>query len=286
MASFRYRDRGTSGTGIALSVAAGALVGFVAGVFVAQRAGGFSALTSKLRARLGRGGMEEDFDSELGGEVDEFEEGYEEDGYSTATLEERVLEAYMNDPILCERAVDIGEIGEGIIELAGWVETEDEADHAVTLARGVPGVDTVVNRLNVGEEEELLEENYERFSGGDDALNEARWEGQGLGTGRRRQGNSAEVDRHADPRVPIQDKWLSEQAAIDNAAESTEEITAERRSRAKKASPRGDRTGGAPVAPTGVPKGDHVAEPTEAQRMSEASEPAQMQQNPQNLRAD
>lgn len=285
MASFRYRDRGTSGTGVALSVAAGALVGFVAGVFVAQRAGGFSALTSKLRARLGRGSTEEDFDSEFAGQGDEFEEDYEE-GYATATLEERVLEAYMNDPILSERAVDIGEIGEGIIELAGWVETEDEADHAVTLARGVPGVDTVVNRLNVGEEEELLEENYERFAGGDDALNEARWEGQGLGTGRRRQGNSTEVDRHADPRVPIQDKWLSEQAAIDNAAEPTEEISAERRSRAKKANTRGDRTGGASVAPTGVPKGDHVAEPIEAQRESEASEPAQMQQNPQNLRAD
>ncbi|HEX8849108.1 MAG TPA: BON domain-containing protein [Gemmatimonadaceae bacterium] len=284
MASFRYRDRGTSGTGIALSVAAGALVGFVAGVFVAQRAGGFSALTSRLRERLGRGGGE-DFDTEFAGESDEFEEEFDE-GYSTATLEERVLEAYMNDPILSERAVDIGEIGEGIIELAGWVETEDEADHAVTLARGVPGVETVVNRLNVGEEEELLEENYERFSSGDDSLNEARWEGQGLGTGRRRQGSSAEVDRHADPRVPIQDKWLSEQAAIDNAAESTEEITAERRSRAKKAAPRGDRTGGSPIAPSGVPKGDHVADPIEAQQLSEASEPARMQQNPQNLRAD
>ncbi|HEX2779963.1 MAG TPA: BON domain-containing protein [Gemmatimonadaceae bacterium] len=284
MASFRYRDRGSSGTGVALSVAAGALVGFVAGVFVAQRAGGFAALTAKLRERLGRGSAD-DYDAELDGGEDEFE-GEEEATYSTASLEERVLEAYMNDPILSERAVDIGEIGEGIIELAGWVETEDEADHAVTLARGVPGVDTVVNRLNVGEEEEMLEENYERFSTGDDALNEARWEGQGLGTGRRRQGSSAEVDRHADPRVPIQDKWLSEQAAIDNSAEPTEEIVAERRSRAKKGAQRADRTGGAPVAPTGVPKGDHVADPIEAQRLSEASDPATMQQNPPNLRAD
>ena len=30
----------------------------------------------------------------------------------------------------------------------------------------------------------------------------------------------------------------------------------------------GDRTGGAPVAPTGVPKGDHVANPLEADRQA------------------
>ena len=46
----------------------------------------------------------------------------------TTDLEERVLEAFRNDPILSERAIDIGAIGEGIIELTGWVDTEDEAD--------------------------------------------------------------------------------------------------------------------------------------------------------------
>ena len=257
MASFRYRDRGTSGAGVALSIAAGALAGFVAGVFVAQRAGGFAGLTEKLRARFGRMAGDE-FES-----GQEFEDDLESEGeYTGATLEERVLEAYMNDPILSERAVDIGEIGEGIIELAGWVETEDEADHAVTLARGVPGVETVVNRLNVGEEEAMLDENYERLEDGDPALTEAHWEGQQVGTGRRRQGNSAEVDRHADPRTEMEDKWLSEREAVRQAADTTDGI-AERRRSSKKAA-KGDRTGGAPVAPTGVPKGDHVAEPLEA----------------------
>lgn len=259
MASFRYRDRGTSGPGIAASVAAGALVGFAAGIFIAQRAGGFSALTARLRGTLGRP-VDEDHDA-FGAE-DEFEgdDQYEATG---DTLEERVLEAYMNDPILSERAVDIGEIGEGIIELAGWVETEDEADHAITVARGVPGVETVVNRLNVGEEEEILEENYERFANGDPALNEARWEGQQVGTGRRRQGSSADIDRHADPRTEMSDKWLSEREAMKNAAEDTDGL-AERRTKTKKGTQKGDRTGGAPVAPTGVPKGDHVAAPLEA----------------------
>ena len=250
-----------------MSVAAGALVGFVAGAFFAQRSGGFGALTAKLRGAIGRGAAEEFDSEEFALEDDEFDD----ETYVSASLEENVLEAYMNDPILSERAVDIGEIGEGVIELAGWVETEDEAEHAVTLARGIVGVDTVVNRLNVGEEEEQLEENFERYSSGDDALNEARWEGQGVGTGARRQGSSAEIDRHADPHTTLQDKWLSEQAAVDNAADETEGL-AERRARTKKA-PKGDRTGGSPVAPTGVPKGDHVAAPTEAPQSNAIGEP-------------
>lgn len=269
MASFRYRDRGPSGAGLAMSVAAGALVGFVAGAFFAQRAGGFGALTSKLRGVLGRGGAEDLDTDEFEQEDDEFyAEG--DETYVGASLEENVLEAYMNDPILSERAVDIGEIGEGIIELAGWVETEEEAEHAVTLARGVVGVDTVVNRLNVGEEEEQLEENFERYNG-DGGTDTARWEGQQVGIGARRQGSSAEIDRHADPHTELQDKWLSEQAALDNAAEDTEGL-AERRSRAKKAA-KGDRTGGAPIAPTGVPKSDHVAAPLDSPESKSIGEP-------------
>lgn len=267
MASFRYRDRGPSGAGLAMSVAAGALVGFVAGAFFAQRAGGIGALTSKLRGVLGRGGA--DFDTEEFEGDDEFY-GEGDETYVGASLEENVLEAYMNDPILSERAVDIGEIGDGIIELAGWVETEEEAEHAVTLARGVVGVETVVNRLNVGEEEEQLEENFERYSGGDGA-DTARWEGQQVGTGARRQGSSAEIDRHADPHTELQEKWLSEQAALDNAAEDTEGL-AERRSRSKKTT-KGDRTGGAPIAPTGVPKSDHVAAPLDSPESKAIGEP-------------
>jgi len=258
MSPFRYRDRGPSGSGLAMSVAAGALVGFVAGVFVAQRTGGFAALTAKLRGTLGRP-VDEDYDAEEFAEDDDLEG---EESFTGATLEERVLEAYMNDPILSERAVDIGEIGTGIIELAGWVETDEEADHAVTVARGVPDVDTVVNRLTVGVEEDVLEENFDRFAEGDSA--QAGWEGQQVGTGKRRQGSSKDVDRHADPRTEINDKWLSEREAMKLAAEDTEGL-AERRTKAKKA-PRGDRAGGSSISPTGVPKADHVASPLDAPR--------------------
>jgi hypothetical protein len=65
------------------------------------------------------------------------------------TLEARVLEAFHHDPVLRERAIDIGAIAPGVIELTGWVYGADEIRHALTLARGVPAVAHVVNQLAV-----------------------------------------------------------------------------------------------------------------------------------------
>ncbi|HEU4563294.1 MAG TPA: BON domain-containing protein [Gemmatimonadaceae bacterium] len=266
MSRFRYRDRDDSLPGTLAGLAVGAFAGFAVGVVLAQKVGGIAGITARVRDRLHRGGADEleagyedmeDYE-DMEGEEDEIEEDD-----ALTELEERVLEAFRNDPILSERAVDIGAIGEGVIELTGWVNEDDEAEHAVTLARGVPGVDTVVNRLAVGDEEELLEENARRVSDGDPALTGARWEGQRVGTGRRRQGTSDEPDRHADPKPELEERWLAEQHAIDEAAEDTAGL-AERRRQKKNAAQRGDRTGGSPVAPTGVPKGDHVAEPEQA----------------------
>jgi hypothetical protein len=264
---FRYRDEDSSSTATIIGVLAGALAGFAAGMYVAQRVGGVSGLRSKFGRRRDvtdeEQTLRDQYDAQRDtGDFDDFEddelvgEGYDEG------LEERVLEAFRNDPILAERAVDIGSIGENGIELAGWVEDEDEAQHAVTIARGVPGVDTVVNRIAIGDEERRFEAAARRHAEGDPALNEAHWEGSQVGTGRRRQGTSADIDRHATPKVPLEDRWLRADDAMRNAAEDVEGI-AERRSRSKKAV-RGDRTGGAPIAPTGVPKGDHVANPVEA----------------------
>ena len=248
MSPLRYRDDDSQSNGL-LYMAAGAILGLAAGLVVADRFGGFSALTSKLRDRLGH--LREDED-----EQDEHEEAEDDE-----VLEERVLEAFRNDPILSERAVDIGAIGDGIIELTGWVHEPDEATHAVTITRGVPGVETVVNRLDVRlggaaeENEEIDDDPSAPLPGG-------RWEGQQVGTGRRRQGNSSEADRHEDPKPELEDRWLSKEQAIRDAAGDVEGA-AERRRSAKK-TPRGDRTGGSPVAPTGVPKADHVAEPDSA----------------------
>ncbi|WP_206044646.1 BON domain-containing protein [Gemmatimonas groenlandica] len=64
-------------------------------------------------------------------------------------LEARVLEAFRHDPVLEARAIDIGAVGAGTIELTGWVESTAEIAHALTLARGVPDVTAVVDHLAV-----------------------------------------------------------------------------------------------------------------------------------------
>jgi len=251
MSPLRYRDDDSQTSGL-LFLAAGAVLGLAAGLVVADRFGGFSALTSKIRERVGRHRDDDDLEDDES-EVEEDDEA----------LEERVLEAFRNDPILAERAVDIGAIGDGIIELTGWVHEPDEATHAVTITRGVPGVETVVNRLDVrvagSEEDTDMDEIDDDPSA---PLPGGRWEGQQVGTGRRRQGNSSEADRHADPKPELEDRWLSKEQALREAAGDIEG-TAERR-RSTKKQPRGDRTGGSPIAPTGVPKADHVADPDSA----------------------
>jgi hypothetical protein len=257
MSPFRYRDDESS-TGTIVGVLVGALAGFAAGMFVAQRVGGFGGLTSRIRKRAGGRfafAQRPDLAEE---ELDEYEEDELEPEEYDESLEERVLEAFRNDPILSERAIDIGSVGEGIIELAGWVESDEEAEHAVTIARGVPDVDTVVNRMTIGDEERRLREASRRVREGDPSLTETRWEGGTVGTGRRRQGTSQDPDRHASPKVDLEDRWMSKDAELRNAAEDTEGLAERRRGSAKRAV-RGDRTGGAPVAPTGVPKADHVA---------------------------
>ncbi len=265
MSPFHYRDDESSSTSTVLGVLAGAVAGFAVGMLVAQRVGGFSGLTSKLRKR-GTGAAEafrDRYNNAAGhGEHDDFEDIEEDELESEEydeSLEEHVLEAFRNDPILAERAIDIGSIADGVIELAGWVEDEDESQHAVTIARGVPGVVTVVNRIALGAEEDRFAETARRFRDGDPALNETRWEGGGIGTGRRRQGTSDEPGRHADPKNDLEERWQRTDAALRDAADDTAG-TAERRARSKRTA-RGDRTSGSAEGPTGVPKGDHVDYP-------------------------
>lgn len=268
---FRYREQHSHTEGL-LFLAVGAVAGLAAGAMLTQKFGGLGALTDRLRERFAGEADREDFgggevyDEGYEGEEGEAGEGDEEELSPMEELEERVLEAYHNDPILSERAIDIGAIDEGIIELTGWVYAADEAEHAVTLARGTPGVDTVVNRLAVRALEDQLTDSAERYSSGDDQLTESHWEGQRVGTGRRRQGNSSEPGRHADPKVDLEDRWMNKEEAYREAADAVEGL-AERR---HKAAPRGGRTDGSPVAPTGVPKADHVANPEEAPPPSEA----------------
>jgi hypothetical protein len=264
MRPFRYRDEEPLSQSLAY-VIGGALAGFAAGVLVAHRMGGVAGIANRLREQFGGAGTEE-VDDEAGYETDEFDAEFDEIGIGAEEaaedaeeLEQRVLLASENDPSLAERPVDIGAISDGIVELTGWVNSEDEATHAVTLARGVPGVDTVVNRLAVRPREEQLDNFAERYANGDPSLTESHWEGQSVGTGRRRQGNSSEPDRHADPRPELAERWMREDAAIAEAADDVGENG--RREPREPKQKRGGRADGSPVAPTGVPKADHVAEP-------------------------
>jgi len=274
MSPFRYRDE-ESNVASALYVALGALAGFAAGVVVAQQYGGISGITSKIRNKIGsiRNGAAEEADDEDESHLDahahdhrydEDDEGYDDEADdtpldATEELEERVLEAFRNDPILSERAIDIGAIDDGIVELTGWVNADDEAQQAVVVARGVPGVETVVNRLSVRAEEDLFDELADRYDEGDPSLTEGQWEGQNVGTGRRRQGTSADFDRHEDPRPDLEEKTLDK---VYLEADEAADVKAERRYRAKP--PRGGRADGSPIAPTGIPKSDHVVDPLNA----------------------
>ena len=265
-----YEEEEDSSAHNAILIAIGAAAGFAAGVLMAERFGGFKGLTDRIKDTFGggtEGEEEEEFDYE-GLDEDEFDPDFDEE-VDTPTgsldgaeeLEERVLEAFRNDPTLSERAIDIGAVEDGIIELTGWVNSDEEAHQAVAVAGGTPGVETVVNRLSIRTEEELFDDAAHRYEDGDPSFTERHWEGQQVGTGRRRQGTSDEIDRHADPRNVLEDRSLAEDKAFMAAADEIPD-TAERRKTTKKT--RGGRTDGSPVAPTGVPKGDHVAEPEKA----------------------
>ncbi|MFL5478702.1 MAG: BON domain-containing protein [Gemmatimonadaceae bacterium] len=278
MSRFRFRnevpyvydeEEEESSSRSTLFIAIGAAAGFAAGVLMAERFGGFKGLTDRIKDTFGGGtDGEEDFDYE-GLDEDEFDPDFDEDLETpqasvngSEELEDRVLEAFRNDPTLSERAIDIGAVEDGIIELTGWVNSEEESRQAVVVARGVPDVETVVNRLAVRTEEDLFEDAAHRYEDGDPSFTERHWEGQQVGTGRRRQGNSAEIDRHADPRNVLEDRSLKEDNAFMAAAEDIPDAAERRKTTTKKA--RGGRTDGSAVAPTGVPKADHVADPEHA----------------------
>jgi hypothetical protein len=244
MKRIRLHDDEPSVGSIAAGVTLGALAGFVVGVVVAQRVGGLSGLTSRIRERLdtlihrGQDGTEslagaERDEEEYEEEYDEGEEADERALDGDSALEERVLRAFRRDAILSERAIDIGAIGEGIIELSGWVETREESEHAVAVTRTVPGIVTVVSRLFIGSDEEESSDLDEDDLDDGAPLPGGMWQGQRVGTGRRRQGNSGEMDRHADPKPVLEDKWLDEEHALEEAAGPIEGI-AERRGRKTK----------------------------------------------------
>lgn len=187
MRVFRDPDEGKFQQDLA-SFALGALGGLAAGVLISRatpREAGFGdrlrtgarTVARRLRpARLRRLAVDQE-------ELDR--------------LEDRVLKAFLDDSILSERGVDIGAISHGIIELSGSVGTEDEAERAVALANRIPGVRTVVNRLEV---EDLIRRAAFRrpLEGSTGEGTFTHQEARVGGMGRRRQGSSTDPDRKDD----------------------------------------------------------------------------------------
>ncbi len=177
-------DEEDSGGNTLLWIAAGATIGLVAGALAAERSGG-RRLSARSLWRRSRGlaelaieqwqplvaaalavrdawnGRDDYAGPAEGYEVaaDEYDDEDEEelgpddegdlDEADDDALDARVLEAFSNDPILSERAVEIEEESGGRILLHGRVHAASEVAHAVTLAGGVPGVTAVRQRLRV-----------------------------------------------------------------------------------------------------------------------------------------
>jgi|SRR5690554_6257230 hypothetical protein len=128
------------------------------------------------------------------------------------TLEDRVVNALLEDEATSRCAIEVAAISPGVIELTGSVGTPAELRRAVEVTQGVSGVTTVVNRLEVGMEASRMSERRRRYEEGDPALREQHWYGVGVGTGRRRQGASTDPDRR-DDRVDMLTEAFEEQAA-------------------------------------------------------------------------
>ena len=155
MADQRTRDDSSDGT--LIWIAAGAAVGLIAGALVAERLSGreitLRSLFDRGRALATRAaerweplvaaalGVRDAWDSAVDEEDDDAED--------EAALDARVLVAFSNDPVLAIRDVEIESGDDDTIVLHGRVHTAREVAHAVTIARGVPGVAAVRQFLSV-----------------------------------------------------------------------------------------------------------------------------------------
>ncbi|HEX7089698.1 MAG TPA: BON domain-containing protein [Longimicrobiales bacterium] len=155
-----------------------------------------------------------------------------------AGLEEQVVSAFLEDPLLSQRPIEVAALSDGIVELSGSVRTEHEADRAVHAAQRVPGVTTVLNRLDVELLRSRLAETRRRFDAGAPDLTETHWYGLRVGTGPRRQGQETEPDR-PDEKVLL----VSRALGVNRAEEQTSEALA-------KLSPGVEGHTTAPAAPT------------------------------------
>lgn len=113
-------------------------------------------------------------------------------------LEDAAVDLLRRDRQAGACAIDVAALAPGIIELTGVVPTAHVAQHAARLLHRMPGMRTVISRLEVGTVEERLASNRERRARGESGLRERRWYGVRVGTGPRRQSPTTEPDRPDD----------------------------------------------------------------------------------------
>jgi hypothetical protein len=201
---------------LAITLAVGAAGGMALGLLLGARRGGAPGLADgSLGSRVRRAAARLAPERRIWSAAEETD---------LVNLEDSVLDAFLQNPTLSERGIDVGAISRGIIELGGSVWSDEEADLAVRIANGVPGVQTVVNRMEIETEARARDSTRRRFESGDPALAQSRWEGRRVGMGRMRQGRQTEPDRpddsqkHEDKALERADRldWEEEGLAAQN----------------------------------------------------------------------
>lgn len=134
-------------------------------------------------------------------------------------LEEDVVQLLRQDERIAHQSIEVAALASGIVELSGAVETQDDAARAVAAAQRGQGVRTVLNRLDVLEEVERLEENRAEPDGPGTSKADARWLGVGVGIGRRRQGFETDPDRR-DDKIDM----ISHELGVSRVVEESSEI--------------------------------------------------------------
>jgi hypothetical protein len=113
----------------------------------------YAGMDEELQPAYDAADDEDDFEDEYVDGDFEDEEENEGTGFEPAHagdyIDERVLAAFEQDPILAERDIEIDEPEPAVISLKGRVATPDDAKYAATIARGVPGVERVENYLKI-----------------------------------------------------------------------------------------------------------------------------------------
>jgi hypothetical protein len=133
-------------------------------------------------------------------------------------LEDSAVEMLRRDPETGTCAIDVAAIAPGIVELTGYVPTHDIGQRAARVLHSLPGVRTVISRLEVGSFEARLADARGRHARGEPETLERRWYGVRVGTGRRRQSPDTDPPRTDDSRDLLSRDLEVRDADLDDAA--------------------------------------------------------------------